>query len=95
MFFLGNGFEPNRKRNANHLCALKYSKRCALCEIGFNDDKNGDVKQKLLKSLDLFEGISNCNLLKSNELFFKIHFQRPKKRALSLLKMRALYASKN
>ena len=58
--FVGNDYESSgMKRNEKHVCALKHSKRCAFCEIGFNDDEDDDVKAKVFKSLDLFEGISS------------------------------------
>ena len=51
--------ESSKKRNDNHFCALKSSKRCGFCEIGFFDEENDDVKAKYMKSLDLFEGSLN------------------------------------
>ena len=33
------------------------SKRCAFCEIGFNDDMHEDLQIKFTKSIELFEGI--------------------------------------
>ena len=56
IFFAGAGPESSRKRSNNHFCALKTSKRCAFCEIGFNEDESDDSWLKLTKSFQLFEG---------------------------------------
>jgi hypothetical protein len=59
---LGESGESRTLTNENHSCARKTSKRCVFCDIGSDYD---DVKSKLIKSIDLFDGIYWSLMFKS------------------------------
>jgi hypothetical protein len=87
----GDSSKTGTNRDDKNFCALKSRKRCAIYEIC---DENSDLKVKLMKSIELFEGETIDYYYSMVLSVFKL-FSEAKKETFAVVKAECLRLKDN